>query len=105
MKYSRLSVVLVFLITCCSLALAQTESRTRGTTRILNNRSILRMHQAGIKPSDIIATISTSECRFDIFPPVLHDLERHGVEARVLNAMTLALYDYLTRAQSLDVPV
>jgi len=105
MKSKRLLVVLAFIITCCSLTLAQTDSRTRGTTRILNNRSILHMHEAGIKPSDIIATISTSECRFDTFPPVLHDLERRGVAASVLNAMALAPYGPPTRATVTTVPV
>jgi len=50
------------------------------------------MHQAGVKPRDIITTILGSECHFDIFPPVLQDLKMRGVPEVVLNAMAIVPY-------------
>jgi len=41
----------------------------------------------GMKSDDIIQRIQSSNCNFDIFPPVLRDLRRRGVPETVLVAM------------------
>jgi len=59
------------------------------SVRILRNRDILQMVQSGMKSHVIIATIMTSHCGFDIFPPVLEDLKRRGVPENVLHFMSV----------------
>jgi len=44
----------------------------------------------GVKPGVIIAKILTSNCNFDVFPPVLRDLKRRGVPDTILLAMKTA---------------
>jgi len=44
----------------------------------------------GLKSNDIIKRILTSNCNFDIFPPVLRDLKRQGVPDIVIAAMQIA---------------
>jgi hypothetical protein len=56
---------------------------------ILRNRDILEMVRSGIQSHLIIATIMTSHCNFDIFPPVLEDLKRRGVPENVLHFMSV----------------
>jgi hypothetical protein len=99
MKCKSSFLVVAFLLGSCSLALAQAEApRTpirilpRTPTRILHNSDILRMHEAGVKPGEIIAKILVSECHFDIFPPVLRDFEMRGIPDTVLMAMTMVPY-------------
>jgi hypothetical protein len=58
-------------------------------THILRNRDILEMVRSGIQSHLIIATIMTSHCNFDIFPPVLEDLKRRGVPENVLHFMSV----------------
>ncbi|MCM3900332.1 MAG: hypothetical protein ND866_01355 [Pyrinomonadaceae bacterium] len=83
--------VAAFLLGSCSLALPQAE-RPLTPVRLLRNGDVIRMHKDGVKPDEIIVTIWISECRFDIFPQVLLDLERRGIPDSVLLAMTLAPY-------------
>ncbi len=59
------------------------------TTRILRNRDVLQMVRSGIQSHLIIATIMTSHCNFDIFPPVLEDLKRRGVPENILHFMSV----------------
>ena len=83
--------VAALLLGSCWVALAQ-EKRPQTPIRFLRNGDVLRMHRAGVKPGEIITTIRLSECRFDIFPPVLRDLKRRGIPESVLSAMTLVPY-------------
>ncbi|MFN2511211.1 MAG: hypothetical protein ABR568_07175 [Pyrinomonadaceae bacterium] len=92
MQCTRLLFVPVLLILICSVAFAQVDLPLRAPTRALLNSDVLRMHKAGVKPAEIITTIWISECRFDIFPPVLRDLKVRGVPDSVLKAMALAPY-------------
>lgn len=57
--------------------------------RILTNRDVLSMVHRGMRSDLIIATILTSSCNFDIFPPVLDDLKRRGVPENVLQVMSV----------------
>jgi len=47
------------------------------------------MVHKGMRSDLIIATILTSSCTFDIFPPVLDDLKRRGVPENVLQVMSV----------------
>jgi hypothetical protein len=62
--------------------------QTRSVT-ILRNRDVLLMLRRGMKPDLVIATILTSSCNFDVFPPVLDDLKRRGVPDNVLQVMSV----------------
>ena len=68
---------------------AQTTKAQPPSIHLLRNRDILRMVQSGVKSHIIIATIMTSHCAFDIFPPVLEDLKRRGVPENVLHFMSV----------------
>src|ERR1700741_1141724 len=68
---------------------AQTPRPEPHAMRLLRNRDILLMAQNGVKSHVIIATIMTSHCAFDIFPPVLEDLKRRGVPENVLHFMSV----------------
>jgi hypothetical protein len=57
--------------------------------RVLSNRDVLLMVRSGMKSDLMIATIFTSSCNFDIFPPVLDDLKRRGVPENVLQVMSV----------------
>lgn len=57
--------------------------------RVLRNRDVLQMVRTGMKSELIIATILTSSCNFDIFPPVLDDLKRRGIPENVLQVMSV----------------
>jgi hypothetical protein len=61
-------------------------------TRLLRNGDVLRMHKTGMKPGEIIAKIVTSQCTFDIFPPVLQELKMKGLPDTVIMAMVMAPY-------------
>jgi hypothetical protein len=99
MKCKRWFLAVAFLLGSFSLALAQTEV-TQTTLpilpltplRILDNNDVIRMHHAGVKPDNIITTILSSECHFDIFPPVLQDLKLRGVPEVVIDAMAIVPY-------------
>lgn len=53
------------------------------------NRDVLSMVHKGMRSDLIIATILTTACNFDIFPPVLDDLKRRGVPENVLQVMSV----------------
>jgi len=66
---------------------AQTAANV--TARVMRNNDILRLVADGVKSSEIVQRIQTSNCNFDVFPPVLRDLRRRGVAETVLLAMTV----------------
>jgi hypothetical protein len=83
-------VIAVFLLLTNSVVtFAQTPTAQTHPAPVLRNRDILRMVQSGVKSHLIIATIMTSHCAFDIFPPVLDDLKRRGVPENVLHFMSV----------------
>jgi len=65
------------------------KSQSQTQDRILTNRDVLQMVRSGMKSHLIIAKIMTSRCNFDIFPPVLEDLQRRGVPENVLHFMSV----------------
>jgi len=78
-------------LTFSSLVVGQTTSAPEPTSfPLLQNNDVLRMVKSGSPTNAIIAAIQTAECRFDIFPPVLHDLRVRGVPERVIQAMKTA---------------
>lgn len=68
---------------------AQTPKPQARATRILRNRDVLQMVRGGMQSHLIIATIMTSHCNFDVFPPVLDDLKRRGVPDNVIHFMSV----------------
>ncbi|HKG46651.1 MAG TPA: hypothetical protein VKB02_07995 [Pyrinomonadaceae bacterium] len=64
------------------------KTQTR-SVRLLTNRDVLSMVHKGMRSDLVIATILTSPCNFDIFPPVLDDLKRRGVPENVLQVMSV----------------
>jgi len=84
-----LIIVAVLLLTIPVQTFAQAPQPQPHTMRLLRNRDILLMAQNGVKSHVIIATIMTSHCAFDIFPPVLEDLKRRGVPENVLHFMSV----------------
>lgn len=90
------------------LVLAQTPN---DQSTFLHNSDVIRMVQDGVKPGEIVSTIFTSSCNFDVFPPVLRDLQRRGVPQTVIMAMKMApngppaLADVDSRIKSLTTPV
>ena len=91
MKCKLLLLAAIFLFANCSLILAQV-SPAEPSTNILHNGDVLRLHQAGMKPGDIIARIVTSPCNFDTFPPVLQELKTKGLPDTVILAMVMVPY-------------
>jgi len=85
MRKTRWLLITVALLTLCTAAHAQTEV----SSKILGNNDVLRMVEDEVKPAIIISRILTSPCNFDIFPPVLRDLQRRGVPEEVLRVMKL----------------
>jgi len=47
------------------------------------------MIHKGMRPELIIATILSTSCNFDVFPPVLDDMKRRGVPENVLQVMSV----------------
>jgi len=78
---------------CLLLTIGFAGQGTRGQStasaplRVLRNNDVLQMVADGMKSAEIIPRIQTSNCNFDIFPPVLRDLRRRGVPETVLVAM------------------
>ena len=68
---------------------AQAQKAKPQVTRILRNRDVLLMVKSGMQSHLIIANIMTSQCNFDVFPPVLDDLKRRGVPENVLHFMSV----------------
>ena len=85
-------IFLFLLLTNCFPALGQNQTSTSTQIRALTNNDVLRMLEQGEKPGQIIVRILTSNCNFDVFPPVLADLKRRGVPDTVLLAMKTAPY-------------
>jgi hypothetical protein len=90
----RLLITVVVLMVGFAAASAQTPTSSSQTSnpiqiRVLKNNDIVRMVEKGERSGDIIARIVTSQCNFDIFPPVLKDLRRRGVPETVLMAMKM----------------
>lgn len=83
-----LTIALVFLITAAE-TFGQTPKNPTRSVRILTNRDVLTMIHKGMRSDLIIATILTSSCNFDVFPPVLDDLKRRGVPENVLQVMSV----------------
>lgn len=84
-----LTMAALLLLTIPVQTFAQAPQPQPHTMRLLRNRDILLMAQNGVKSHVIIATIMTSHCAFDIFPPVLEDLKRRGVPENVLHFMSV----------------
>src|SRR5512145_1645827 len=83
-----LTIVAILLLLPAAQIYGQT-SKTKPRVSMLRNRDVLVMVRTGMKPDLIIATILTSACNFDIFPPVLDDLKRRGVPENVLQVMSV----------------
>lgn len=84
-----LTIAAVLFLTTPAATLAQAPKPVTRSTRILHNRDILQMVRNGMKSELVIATILTSSCNFDVFPPVLDDLKRRGVPENVLQVMSV----------------
>ena len=90
MSWKHWLVIAVVLLLPTSIeTFGQTPKPQPRTTRILRNRDILQMVRSGIQSHIILATIMTSNCNFDVFPPVLEDLKRRGVPENVLHFMSV----------------
>jgi hypothetical protein len=90
MRWKRwLTIVLVLLLATSTGAFGQTSKSQSRIARILTNRDVLSMVHKGMRSDLIIATILTTSCNFDIFPPVLDDLKRRGVPENVLQVMSV----------------
>ena len=84
-----LTVAALLLIPSSIETSAQVPKAQAYTPLTLQNRDILRMVRSGMQSLLIIATIMTSSCNFDIFPPVLEDLKRRGVPENILHFMSV----------------
>jgi len=84
-----LTIALVLLFANPAATFAQTSKPQPRSARILTNRDVLLMVYKGMRSDLIIATILTSSCNFDAFPPVLDDLKRRGVPENVLQVMSV----------------
>jgi len=84
-----LTLAAVLLLTAPAETLAQAPKPQSRSITILHNRDVLQMVRRGMKPDLIVATILTSSCSFDVFPPVLDDLKRRGVPENVLQVMSV----------------
>ena len=80
--------ITIALLMVCTAVQAQTQP----SPRPLRNNDVLRMVGDKVKPEIIISRILTSECNFDIYPPVLRDLKRRGVPEEVLMVMRVVPY-------------
>jgi hypothetical protein len=84
-----LIIVVVLFLTIAPRTFAQTPNAQPRSARILTNRDVLLMVHKGMRSDLVIATILTSSCNFDIFPPVLDDLKRRGVPENILQVMSV----------------
>ena len=84
-----LVIAVVLLFTLSAGTFGQVPKNQLHTPRILSNRDVLSMAHKGLRSDLIIATILTTSCNFDIFPPVLDDLKRRGVPENVLQVMSV----------------
>src|SRR6185295_17696580 len=84
-----LVIALVLVLTTSVETFGQAPKNQTRPPRILTNRDVLSMVHKGMKSDLIVATILTSPCNFDAFPPVLDDLKRRGVPENVLQVMSV----------------
>ncbi len=84
-----LTIALVLFLTTAAETFGQTTKNPTRSVRILSNRDVLTMVRKGMRPELIIATILTTSCNFDVFPPVLDDMKRRGVPENVLQVMSV----------------
>ena len=84
-----LTIAFVLLLTASTESFGQVSKPQTRSPRILTNRDVMTMVHKGMRSDLIIATILTSSCNFDIFPPVLDDLKRRGVPENVLQVMSV----------------
>ena len=84
-----LTIAFVLLLTISVETFGQVSKTQTRSARILTNRDVLTMVHKGMRSDLVIATILTSSCNFDIFPPVLDDLKRRGVPENVLQVMSV----------------
>jgi hypothetical protein len=90
MKWKHwLVIALILFLTTFAETFGQAPKTQTRSVRILTNRDVLSMVHRGMKSDLIIATILSSSCNFDIFPPVLDDLKRRGVPENVLQVMSV----------------
>jgi hypothetical protein len=84
-----LIIAVVLLSTTFTATFGQAPKTQPRSQRILTNRDVLSMVHKGMRSDLIIATVLTSSCNFDVFPPVLDDLKRRGVPENVLQVMSV----------------
>jgi hypothetical protein len=84
-----LIIAVVLFATTTTDTFGQVPKTQPRSVRLLTNRDVLRMVHTGMRSDLIIATILSSPCNFDIFPPVLDDLKRRGVPENVLQVMSV----------------
>ena len=84
-----LTIGFVLLLTTSAETFGQASKTQTRSLRLLTNRDVLSLVHKGMKPDLIIATILSSSCNFDVFPPVLDDLKRRGVPENVLQVMSV----------------
>jgi hypothetical protein len=84
-----LMIALVLFLTTAAEILGQTTKNPTRSVRLLTNRDVLTMVHKGMRSDLIIATILTTSCNFDVFPPVLDDMKRRGVPENVLQVMSV----------------
>ena len=84
-----LTIAFVLLLTTSVETFGQASKTQTRAARLLTNRDVLTMVHKGMRSDLIIATILSSSCNFDIFPPVLDDLKRRGVPENVLQVMSV----------------
>jgi len=90
MKWKHwLTIALVLFLTTVAETFGQTTKSPTRSVRLLTNRDVLTMVHKGMRSDLIIATILTTSCNFDVFPPVLDDLKRRGVPENVLQVMSV----------------
>jgi hypothetical protein len=82
-------IAIILLITISAGTFGQAPKTPSRSARIVTNRDVLAMVHRGMRSDLILATILTSSCNFDIFPPVLDDLKRRGVPENVLQVMSV----------------
>jgi hypothetical protein len=84
-----LVIALVLFLTTSAETFGQSPKPPARAMRILTNRDVLSMIHKGMKSELIIATVLSSPCNFDVFPPVLDDLKRRGVPENILQVMSV----------------
>src|SRR6185503_18061630 len=89
MRWKHWLIIAVVLLTISAGTFGQAPKTQPRSARIVTNRDVLAMVHRGMRSDLIIATILTSPCNFDIFPPVLDDLKRRGVPENVLQVMSV----------------